>query len=163
MTESVYEPDDGGNANDEAVDLDQEFGDDDVDAVYETGYSPPDHEPSNTRFGTTWAEENRGETLDQRMAQETPEPALAEDPDSDLEGDELDEVDDVAVDALGDGDLDDEADLDDGEVGGARAGRLVDPDEGIGEDTEKDLIGRDVGIDEGAASAEEAAVHIVEE
>jgi len=126
MTESVYEPDDGGIANDEAVDLDQEFGDDDVDAVYETGYSPPDHEPSNTRFGTTWAEENRGETLDQA-------------------------------------DLDDEADLDDGEVGGARAGRLVDPDEGIGEDTEKDLIGRDVGIDEGAASAEEAAVHIVEE
>ena len=157
MTESVYEPDDGGIANDEAVDLDQEFGDDDVDAVYETGYSPPDHEPSNTRFGTTWAEENRGETLDQRLAQETPEPALAEDPDSDLEGDELDEVDDVAEDAL-----EDEG-LDDGEVGGARAGRLVDPDEGIGEDTEKDLIGRDVGIDEGAASAEEAAVHIVEE
>jgi len=158
MTESVYEPDDGGIANDEAVDLDQEFGDDDVDAVYETGYSPPDHEPSNTRFGTTWAEENRGETLDQRLAQETPDPALAEDPDSDLEGDELDEVDDVAEDALGDGE-----DLVDGEVGGARAGRLVDPEEGIGPDTEKDLIGRDVGIDEGAASAEEAAVHIVDE
>lgn len=51
--------------------------------------------------------------------------------------------------------------LDDGEVGGARAGRLVDPNAGIGEDTEKDLIGEDVGIDGGAASAEEAAVHIV--
>ena len=42
-----------------------------------------------------------------------------------------------------------------------RAGRLVAPDEGAHEDTEKDLIARDVGIDGGAASAEEAAVHRV--
>lgn len=51
--------------------------------------------------------------------------------------------------------------VDDGEVGDRRAGRLVDPNRGIGEDTEKDLIGEDVGIDGAAASAEEAAVHIV--
>ncbi len=54
-------------------------------------------------------------------------------------------------------------DLDDGEVGGRRAGRLVDPDEGTGEDTEKDLFGTDVGIDGAAASAEEAAMHVVPE
>ncbi len=51
--------------------------------------------------------------------------------------------------------------VNDGEVGDRRAGRLVDPNEGIGEDTEKDMIGEDVGIDGAAASAEEAAVHIV--
>lgn len=42
-----------------------------------------------------------------------------------------------------------------------RAGRLVSPDEGFGEDTEKDEVAEDVGIDGGAASAEEAAVHVV--
>jgi Family of unknown function (DUF5709) len=51
--------------------------------------------------------------------------------------------------------------IDDGEVGGQRAGRLVDPNQGIGPDVEKELIGDDVGIDGAAASAEEAAMHIV--
>jgi hypothetical protein len=37
----------------------------------------------------------------------------------------------------------------------------VDPDQGIGEDREKDLVGEDVGIDGAGASAEEAAVHII--
>ena len=58
---------------------------------------------------------------------------------------------------------DDDEDLDDGEVGDRRAGRLVDPDQGLGEDTEADLVGDDVGIDGAASSAEEAAVHIVED
>ena len=53
--------------------------------------------------------------------------------------------------------------LDDGEVGDQRAGRLMDPNEGIGPDVDKDLVGEDVGIDGGAASAEEAAMHIVGE
>ena len=48
-------------------------------------------------------------------------------------------------------------------MGDARAGRLVDSDQGLGEDEEKDLVGDDVGIDDGAASAEEAAIHIVED
>jgi hypothetical protein len=43
-----------------------------------------------------------------------------------------------------------------------RAGRLVAPDLGFGEDAEADLIAEDVGISGGAASAEEAAVHIIE-
>lgn len=51
--------------------------------------------------------------------------------------------------------------VNDGEVGDQRAGRLVDPNGGIGPDTEKDMVGQDVGIDGAAASAEEAAVHIV--
>jgi hypothetical protein len=65
------------------------------------------------------------------------------------------EVPDVAVGA-GENDF-----IDDGEVGGERAGRLVDPNQGIGPDVDKDLIGDDVGIDGAAASAEEAAMHIV--
>ena len=51
--------------------------------------------------------------------------------------------------------------IDDGEVGDERAGRLMDVNEGIGPDLDKDMIGLDAGIDAGAASAEEAAVHIV--
>ena len=44
-----------------------------------------------------------------------------------------------------------------------RAGRLVAPDEGTGIDDEKDLVGEDVGIDGAGASAEEAAVHVIDE
>jgi hypothetical protein len=49
------------------------------------------------------------------------------------------------------------------EVGSVRAGRLVAPDWGFGEDEEAELVADDVGISGGAASAEEAAVHIIEE
>jgi hypothetical protein len=80
--------------------------------------------------------EGEHETLDERLEEEIPEP----DP---YVSDDQDEI------------------LDDGEVGEERAGRLVDPNEGIGPDVEADLVGNDVGIDGGAASAEEAAVHIV--
>ena len=51
--------------------------------------------------------------------------------------------------------------VDDGEVGDQRAGRLVDPNEGIGDDVDSELVGEDVGIDGAGASAEEAAVHII--
>ena len=80
--------------------------------------------------------EGEHETLDERLNEEIPEP----DPYAVVEQDEI---------------------LDDGEVGDERAGRLVDPNGGIGPDLERDLVGNDVGIDGGAASAEEAAVHIV--
>jgi len=41
-----------------------------------------------------------------------------------------------------------------------RSGRLVEDDEGVRADDTAQLIATDVGIDGGAASAEEAAVHI---
>jgi len=41
------------------------------------------------------------------------------------------------------------------------AGRLVDPDQGGSEDTEKDSIAFDVGADGGELSAEEAAMHVI--
>jgi hypothetical protein len=102
------------------------------------GYSPPEKWSIAEGYGNTPLEEELGETLDMRLAQEEPEP----DP---YEQAAL-ETEDVG-----------------GEVGTVRAGRLVDEDQGLGEDTEKDLIGEDVGIDGAGASAEEAAVHIIEE
>lgn len=41
-----------------------------------------------------------------------------------------------------------------------RVGRLVAPDEGVRPADESDRVARDVGIDGGAASAEEAAMHL---
>ena len=90
------------------------------------------------RFGNTAAEQHQGETLEQRMAQEEP------DPDPYVAAAEEDE--DVG-----------------GEVGDARAGRLVEEDDGLGEDHHQDTFAADVGIDGAGASAEEAAVHIVED
>ena len=148
MSDSIYEP--GSDIDmDQAPDLDQEFGDDDVEGMYETSYSPPEREPANTRFGTTLAEEREGESLDQRIAQEEPDPTARYEEQRDV--DEVDE------------DEQEPEDLRYTEVGGDRAGRLVDPDEGAHEDAEKDLIGSDVGIDAGAASAEEAAVHVIDQ
>jgi hypothetical protein len=156
MSESTYQPgDDGTDLTDDSVDLDQVFGDDDVDStVYETGYSPPEKPLGMTRFGTTNAEEAEGESLDQRLAQEVPDPNLAADLEASPTDENVDSVDNTRI---------EDEDLRYSEVGEERAGRLVDPDEGFGEDREKDLLGTDVGIDEGAASAEEAAVHIIPE
>ncbi|HEX6468954.1 MAG TPA: DUF5709 domain-containing protein, partial [Streptosporangiaceae bacterium] len=44
-----------------------------------------------------------------------------------------------------------------------RAGRLVSEDEGFGDDEEPDAVARDTGVDAGGASAEEAAVHRVDD
>lgn len=51
----------------------------------------------------------------------------------------------------------------DREVGNRRAGRLVAEDEGRYEDEESNLVAEDVGVDGAAASAEEAAIHIIED
>lgn len=37
------------------------------------------------------------------------------------------------------------------------------PDAGFGEDDESELVAEDVGIDGGAASAEEAAMHVIDD
>lgn len=123
------------------------------------GILPTDRWSAGERYGTTLSEERAGESLDQLLAQEEPEPdpyaddGLSPSIPRDRASDDLDEEwGDEDVDGLL---LDDGAD--------PRAGRLVAPDEGTHPDTESDLIGRDVGIDAGAASAEEAAVHIVDD
>ncbi len=109
-----------------------------VDDVLDEGYSPPEKWSAAEGFGNTPYEEETGETLDQRIAQEEPEP------DPYLQAAE--ETEDVG-----------------GEVGSVRAGRLVDEDEGLGPDLESDLVGDDVGIDGAGASAEEAAVHVIDD
>ena len=50
-----------------------------------------------------------------------------------------------------------------GEVGGARTGRLLAPDEGSHEDVDSELVAEDEGIDGAGASAEEAAMHTIED
>ena len=122
------------------------LGDPDVEDELDRGYSPPEKWSVAEGFGNTPYEEATGESLDQRIAQEEPEA----DPYEEAERGEDPDEDEVDLEA-------------DGEVGDRRAGRLVDPDEGLGEDTEGDLVGDDVGIDGAAASAEEAAVHVVPE
>jgi hypothetical protein len=119
--------------DDEGPDQDAIF--DDPDETLDSGYSPPESYRGEG-FGTTADEALQGESLDERLRQEEPD---------------TDPYAEVGE------------DLDDGEVGTARAGRLVAPDEGFGEDIEKDLVGEDVGIDGAGASAEEAAVHVVED
>ncbi len=109
-----------------------------LDDPLEEGYSPPEKWSAGEGFGNTPFEEAVGETLDQRLAQEEPEPDPYELAEMDLE--------DVS-----------------GEVGSERSGRLVADDEGLGMDTDAELFAEDVGIDGAAASAEEAAVHIIEE
>jgi hypothetical protein len=102
------------------------------------GYSPPEKWSVAEGYGNTPLEEELGESLDMRLAQEEPEP---------------DPYEQAALDTEDVG----------GEVGDRRAGRLVDENAGIGPDVDSDLIGEDVGIDGGAASAEEAAVHVVDD
>ena len=126
-----------------------------VDDLLDEGYSPPERPRGVDAVGTTLAEQRQGESIEQRLAHEVPDPANAfEDP---LEYSEMvggDDPDAIAAedDFLGDG-----------EVGARRSGRLLAPDEGSHEDTESDMVADDVGIDGGSSSAEEAAMHIIED
>jgi hypothetical protein len=106
------------------------------------GYSPPERPWAVDDWGTTAREEADGESLDGRLSRELPEAWDAKD-----EGD-----------GLGD-ESDTDGELIDDEVGDRRAGRLTDGGTGGG-DTE--LYAHDVGIDGAAASAEEAAVHLID-
>ena len=107
-----------------------------MDDLLDEGISPPEKWSAGEGFGTTADEALEGETLDQRIAQEEPEPdPYAEDGEN----------------------------VGGPEVGQVRSGRLVAPDEGAHSDDEKDLVAEDVGFDGAAASAEEAAVHVVDE
>jgi hypothetical protein len=135
--------------------------DDDVDDVLDRGYSPAERLQGSLAHGVTAEEQHRDETIEERIHQEVPDPASAygapdnesglDDEDERLGGDDPDSI--AAEDDW----------LGDGEVGDERAGRLVAPDEGLGSHDEKDLLGEDVGVDGAAASAEEAAVHVIEQ
>jgi len=144
--DDVYQPD-ASEIQDDAGLLDAEdtLEDDGVADPLDRGWSPPERPWAVEHRGVTAAERLEGETLDERLAEELPD--LAPAPDGD---------------GIGDCDGTD-GELLDNEVGAIRSGRLVAPDEGAHEDEEEALVARDVGIDGAAASAEEAAVHIVDE
>jgi Family of unknown function (DUF5709) len=108
--------------------------DDGYGEVLDRGYSPRD---------TAVVGDDYDDDLGQRLAREVP--------DNDEDDDEGDEVGDLAG---GEGELRDD------EVGDDRAGRLSEGDDGYGDD-EDELLAEDEGIDGAAASAEEAAVHVV--
>ncbi|MFI1169048.1 DUF5709 domain-containing protein [Streptomyces sp. NPDC020801] len=146
MADDVYQPT-GTNEEQEdaaALDMQDALGERTYDDTLDEGYSPPEKPLGVTKYGTTAAEQHEGESLDQRLAQERPDVGEPEgDGVGDLPGGEGEPVDP--------------------EAGTVRAGRLVAPDEGAHADTTKEEVAADVGIDAGAAGAEEAAVHIVED
>ncbi|GAA4883436.1 DUF5709 domain-containing protein [Kitasatospora terrestris] len=144
MGDDVYQP--TGNMEEQAdaapLDLDDAIDERDQDDLLDEGYSPPERPLGVDKVGVTAAEQRDGESLDERLAQEQPDVL----PDPGGAGDGPDGEGEPAGPAT---------------AGSRRAGRLVAPDEGVRSDTEKDLVASDVGIDGGAAGAEEAAVHIV--
>ena len=125
------------------------------------GVVPPERWSAGVRFGDTANEQSEGESLDQLLSEEEPDPALdLDEDDEDDEDEDEDEDEEEEDDDAGDEDVDGLL-LDDGPD--ARAGRLVAEDEGAHPDEEEDLVATDVGIDGGGATAEEAAMHVVEE
>ena len=128
--------------------LEGDPGDDPLDR----GVAPPERWSAGIRFGSTATEQEEGESLDQLLSEEEPDVAFEADDErpEDFAGDE--DAGDEDVDGLL---------LDDGPD--PRAGRLVADDEGAHPDAEADLVAHDAGIDGGAATAEEAAVHVVED
>jgi hypothetical protein len=134
--------------------LDAEPGDDPLDR----GVIPPERWSAAIRYGTTGGEQEAGESLDQLLAEEEPDIG------ADLEDERLDNERLARLSGLATGEDVAEEDLDgllldDGPD--PRAGRLIGPDEGAHPYAEADLVARDGGIDGGAATAEEAAVHVV--
>lgn len=132
---------------------------DDVDDELDRGYAANDRPAGVDAFGTTAYEQSLDETIDQRILQEEPDPNSAygaPDNESGLDEDLVGGDDPDAISAEDDW-------LGDAEVGDRRAGRLVAPDEGAHEDEDKEVVARDVGIDGAAASAEEAAMHVIED
>jgi hypothetical protein len=143
--DDVYQPDASEQREDTGVlDAEDTLEYDGVEDPLDRGWSPPERPWAVEHNGVTAEERVRGETLDQRLAEELPDPVVTD------------------ADGLGDCQGTD-GELLDNEVGAARSGRLVAPDEGAHEDEEAALVAKDVGIDGAAASAEEAAMHIVDE
>jgi uncharacterized protein DUF5709 len=119
------------------------------------GVVPPERWSAGMRFGSTADEQASGESLDQLLAEEEPDTPFDVDDDLPEDTEDDDEDEDEAEEYV-DGLL-----LDNGPD--PRAGRLVAEDEGAHPDEEEDLVARDAGIDGGGATAEEAAMHVVED
>ena len=113
--------------------------------VLDRGYAPPERPPPGYDDYPTLAEQREGGNLDDYLKSEVPE---------------ADPYDDSPIGEDENALADEVHDNDPGSLAEARAGRLVAPDEGLGEDETKEMLATDVGIDGAGASAEEAAMHI---
>lgn len=131
---------DGVDTDSGLLEPDESLDDVRVDDVLDEGYSPPERPWAVNDWGLTAREAAGHESLDGRLARELPEVVSAD-------GDDIGDTSDT------DGEPYDD------EVGSVRSGRLAEYD-GQSDDV-RDLYATDVGLDGGAASAEEAAVHVV--
>ncbi|MFH9954212.1 DUF5709 domain-containing protein [Streptomyces roseolus] len=139
--DDVYQPthSDSDNRPSDPLDPDNALATDPTDDLSAPGYSPPDRPRGVTRHGTTQREQREGESLDERLRQEEPEsPPPTGDGIGDLPGGEGEPVDE--------------------EAGATRAGRLA-PEAAWSGHVDR-AVARDVGPDDGTASAEEAAMHV---
>lgn len=127
------------------------------------GYAAPDHWSPAEGYGNTAEEQHDGESLEQRLTQEVPDVEV----DDDLPEPQSLDSDTTPQDQVDPDLVDPGLDLTGGsEVGEDRAGRLTSTSGGEGSgglDDEAELLAADVGIDGAGASAEEAAVRIVED
>lgn len=139
--DEVYQPQPEDEPSERQPDMDDSVGEPDTDAQLDQGYSPPERPYASERNDTTAEGQRRGESLDDRLARELP----------DQEGPAGDGIGDLS---------DGEGEPIDPEAGGERAGRLA---PATTSPHENDVLAHDVGVDAGAASAEEAAVHIVQD
>jgi hypothetical protein len=133
----------GAESDDQLSDEDT-LEDDPTGDPLDTGILPADRSAPGDEYGTTEAEARAGEPLDMLLAEEEP------DIDPYAQAEREDEEADSEEELLEEEDLPD-----------PRAGRLVAEDEGAHPYAEADLVANDVGIDAGAAGAEEAAVHVI--
>ena len=116
--------------------------DDGVADPLDEGYSPPERPWVGDGWGVTAREQAEGDSVDRYLARELP----------DVTADDGDGIGDTS---------DTDGELWDDEVGEVRSGRLVAANDGGVRDADDELWARDVGVDGAAASAEEAAMHVV--
>ncbi|BCB90312.1 DUF5709 domain-containing protein [Phytohabitans suffuscus] len=140
-----------------------------------------DHPEAIDQFGNTPDEQRDGESLEDKLTREAPDlamrdpgdrrdvarsPITVESFDPEPLTEDVDRVDgDTPLDAADPVDprADSPVSMYDTEPFEGEVGRLVEPDEGVRGDTEATSIARDAGAAGGAPTAEEAAVHEVEE
>ncbi|MCI4673503.1 DUF5709 domain-containing protein [Candidatus Mycolicibacterium alkanivorans] len=116
-----------------------------VDDVLDEGISPPERP-----YAKAILDHPGKETLEELLAEEEPDPLSR-----------LNNVLDELERERSDGSEQESEFPESDEVGRARSGRLVASNLGSGADDDAEMFASDVGIDGGAASAEEAAMHII--
>ncbi|HEX4471745.1 MAG TPA: DUF5709 domain-containing protein [Nocardioides sp.] len=135
--------------SDDQLQPDDTLDDRGVDDVLDEGMSPPERPSREMARGITAREDAEGESLTDRLEQEEPDPAAEIDHTAQAQRDEIQDGSDPS----------EGSDPSDGfEIGDERTGRLTES-----EGDPSDDVAQDVGIDGSAASAEEAAMHTIDE